>query len=428
MKDIYFKVEYGIFDLVSCVFVIWILNPMSHEYYNPICICLISLVWMLFAYMSNKKCFTKALCSRIFFCSLIYPIVMNIYALLGHSRFEKSSLGIPILVLFYMYFYYRKDVRKNRLIYYVGIFYILSISIYTLIQLYGNHDISRLLANGDRQDKAQLVSPFTAGYYEIYSYVFLTIVIFKEFITTKSKLNSVKFLLILMLLSVLFIKAQYTIAVLLFVFGIALLQFERRNIWMILMLSVIALLGIISLLETDGVSHLIYSISNVIPEGILKNRIIQIGDLLTKETPKLRTNGAVTRFTLYNISWNTFISHPIFGVADREILSNRDLIGGHSTFFDRLAQYWIFGGGIYISSKIYILVKICKTLPQKWRYVYSINILLYILLTVLNTSHRNNLFLMLAVFIPIFVIYMDDNNNKERRNNGKKNFSNICSQ
>ena len=129
MKDIYFKMEYGIFDLVSCVFVIWILNPMSHEYYNPIYICLIAVIWVLFACMDDQNSFAKAICNRVFLSSLIYPIVMILYALLGEREFGKSCLGVPLLVLFYMYFYYRHD-KKDKVLCHAGAIYIFIISVY----------------------------------------------------------------------------------------------------------------------------------------------------------------------------------------------------------------------------------------------------------------------------------------------------------
>ena len=97
------------------------------------------------------------------------------------------------------------------------------------------------------------------------------------------------------------------------------------------------------------------------------------------------------------------MKYPLFGVGDKMEVFTDNLIGGHSTFIDRLGQYGILGGGVYIVTRIYILLKVCKTLPEEGRYIYGVSVVIYAILSILNTTNRNSLLMMMIVIIPFFI-------------------------
>ncbi len=402
MNRIRVKMNCSMQELVSCIFIIWICNPISHEYYHPIYIFAIAVIWGIFAYGESKSSMGKALGSKIFWASLIYPIIIFLYTAAGHAQFEKSSLGVPFLVLFYMYFWNKGNLRQEKMIFCTAMLYILMISIYTLIQLRSNHYIARMLANGDQMAKAEIVSPFTAGYHEIYSYIFLAMIMIGTFSVIKRRACRSVYIPVLALLLLLLIKAQYTIAVLLLIFGVFLMAFKNRTVLFFGGFAIAFIILLTGLIGIDGWSEIVYYVSNFIPGDVLRIRFIQIGDLLSGGNSG-GVNGAITRFDLYKMSWDSLMKYPLFGVGDKMEVFTDNLIGGHSTFIDRLGQYGILGGGVYIVTRIYILLKVCKTLPEEGRYIYGVSVVIYAILSILNTTNRNSLLMMMIVIIPFFI-------------------------
>ena len=148
MKSIYRKADIGINKLLSYIFVIWVLNPMTHNYCNPQYLMLIVTLWFITAYLEGDMAMGRAICNSTFAISCIYPLVLIVYAVFGHTQFEKSSLEVPLIVIFYMYCHYRQNTEMNRSICRISITYIVLMIIYTLIKLQDNPYISRLLASG----------------------------------------------------------------------------------------------------------------------------------------------------------------------------------------------------------------------------------------------------------------------------------------
>lgn len=395
-------------DLTSCMLVLWILNPMSHDYFSPIYVIIFAVTWCITANAENRKAMAKALGSKCFVVSWIYPIFMISYYVAGHAKLEKSSIGLPLIVLFYMYCYYRKDVRRNRLIVQVTMVYIVLMVTYTLVQLRSNPYISRLLARGNTASTAGLASPLTAGYNEIYYMVFFTITILGVAVLCQNNIFKLKNAIFAIYLLFFFIKAQYTIAIILILFGVLLAIFRKKNFWM----AVIAVIGMLLLFffiaGKDSLAEVFYAISMPIPVGILKNRVLQIGDYFSSGAPRvLGNNGIRVRLNLYGESWNTFLYNFFFGVGDDEIVFVEGMVGGHSTFIDRLAEYGILGGGLYIAVRIWILKLISSTIAKRWRYLFRVNAIIYIIMSILNTTNRNSFLMMLLVVVPLYLEYIE---------------------
>ncbi len=410
MRKIRIRSKISVNEIISCIFVLWVLNPITHEYLNPVYVIAIAAIWYVTASSQNKSAMGKALNSKVFILSWVYPLFMLVYVIARHAKLEKSSFGMPLIVLFYMYCYYRNNKKDSKLILKSSIFFFILMAGYTLLQLKKEPNISRLLAAGDKALKADIASPFTAGYTEIYYLVFFVISVTGAVLIYENRNFRCLYLLLTALLFILFIRAQYTIAILLMLFGIITVCFTRRRkktVWIFLGCVLCVIVFIFMIFGTDSLAEFIYFAADILPNGILKNRIIQIGDLFYSGSPMMQgSNGAIDRFQLYAKSWNTFTSNFFFGAGDGENVSG--FIGGHSTFIDRLARYGIFGGGLYITSRIYILFFVRKTLSDRWKHLYSINIVVFILVSILNTSDRNSFFMMLIVILPLFFEYIEE--------------------
>ena len=116
--------------------------------------------------------------------------------------------------------------------------------------------------------------------------------------------------------------------------------------------------------------------------------------------------GMINRFNLYFLSILTFIRNPILGVGFKEeyLYTSENvlipLIGNHSTIFDILASYGIFGLSYIISIPIYY----CSLI---------ITLLLFIILSLINTT-ENIMFYCAIIFIIPAMIYILPNYKKEK--------------
>jgi hypothetical protein len=100
--------------------------------------------------------------------------------------------------------------------------------------------------------------------------------------------------------------------------------------------------------------------------GFIAKPLQRIGDISKKQTYQSRINSIAdalsgdgetyvdTRTSLYWESLNVFLEYPIFGCGDKAYVSKSGKrIGGHSTIFDTLGTYGLFG------LTIYLLIFIC---------------------------------------------------------------------
>ncbi len=391
-------------DLVSIFLVLWILNPMTHDYMNPLFVVVIAAVWFLFAYLANRSAMKKAMRSKAFLISWIYPCFMVLYVAVGHARLEKSSLGAPLIVLFYMYCYYKNDYFLERLIIWFTIAFFTLMMLFTLYELTQNPYASRLLAGGD----TRFVTPLTAGYTEVYYLLFFAITLVGVAFLYKNVNTRIAIFLYVLFMLFFFVQAMYTIALLLFALGVFIARYDKVSFWVILAIIFVAILVLFLAFGTEMLGKTAYFVSNLFHEGILKNRIIQVGDFFSSgESRFIGNNGVLVRLNLYSESFRTFISNFWFGVGDESSVFSSNLVGGHSTFLDRLAEYGIFGGGLYIITRMAILVVIGKTISLKWKHLYRTLIIIFAILSILNTTNRNSLLLLLICIVPFFLNCFD---------------------
>ena len=98
------------------------------------------------------------------------------------------------------------------------------------------------------------------------------------------------------------------------------------------------------LLSLAPVIIIIYGLQQYAPDTIPAQRINSIFELLIGDTSVDLNVTSGTRIDLMKVSWDTFMTYPIFGVGAYALSGSFRVIGSHSSVIDNLGQFGLIGG------------------------------------------------------------------------------------
>ena len=99
--------------IAGCI-MLWILNPMSYGFYNPLFLVGMVCIWFFIAFVAEEKILIKSIKNKAFLVAWGYPLVLLLYAIIGHCQFEKNSVIVPFIMLIFLYYVSREDKRPLR--------------------------------------------------------------------------------------------------------------------------------------------------------------------------------------------------------------------------------------------------------------------------------------------------------------------------
>jgi hypothetical protein len=121
-------------------------------------------------------------------------------------------------------------------------------------------------------------------------------------------------------------------------------------------ISVISLSAIFLLFKTKPSFGVLLIVGTIIMVVLIGYKYFNSSPLITSASTRINTalidptsggyvigSGGISRWFLAEDSIKSFESSPLFGVGG--IATNNPLVGGHSSFFDSLGLYGLFGGG-----------------------------------------------------------------------------------
>ena len=410
-------------DFIFVLIMLLFINP-KFSFMNQLFFISLCILWFCFATYCNKKRILDILKSKLFILFCLFPLISILYWLCGYALINKHVLLMPFILLLSQYYLY-EDYKKNLSVILSFVFlYLFLISFITLIKLYSTPDLARLLARGDKEVISSIITPFTATYATTYSICLIGIVIFSIGIYLNKIFMKVSCILVTLYIFFFLFKAAYTISLLIYIFGILLIgcaylwnyiKNKRRAFWIIL-LTAVALL-VICFFARNFIADTILSLQKFAPDIMQQRRIQEIARLV-RNFGLENEGGMINRFNLYFLSILTFIRNPILGVGFKEeyLYTSENvlipLIGNHSTIFDILASYGIFGLFYIISIPIYY----CSLIKNKAfnnLSILKITLLLFIILSLINTT-ENIMFYCAIIFIIPAMIYILPNYKKEK--------------
>lgn len=397
--------------LLLAIFVLLWLNAGTYSYISDYIPTYIKItmygLWLGLAIITKKKYvddLVKLTLPLLFFMiivktSSIFASNTNLEAYLTNFIYAWIIASISI--------YYIKDKKENiKIILVVLIIDIIYVGINTFVNLIANPLISRLLSAGS-DVKYKLIGDMGAfkaigSYAYCYSLVMLFLVILD--FTIKCKKNKILHIIELALISLLLLKAQFTIAILLtiiFCAKIVIDNMEKKKIVKYLLLLMIYV-GIILLpVIIKSITQL-----DMLPSEI-KIRLIEINNAI-QGTEDVDNTDLHSRMALYEKSIKTFGSNIIIGSW------GENNIGGHSTFFDYFGLYGTFAIFLILFySNMYRYVK--NNIGTKGQIILKNIWLYYLTLSIINTVIFTTLTVMLFVVVPFFIKFayerIEDNEN-----------------
>lgn len=329
----------------------------------------------------------------------ISPITGNIEE---SSWFLRRWVPLYIGVSLYVYYFqYPNNIRTLRVILWFTTSVIIVSSITTIIGLYSFPEASRHLASnvGGDIEMASFYQRFGIigyGFITALAYIIPLFVLFYK----KSKFGKWKmnFLLIILILSLVIIKAQYTTQFLLFFmallmawFGVGFIIKYKSRIVLILIIIVI--------LPNSFYASIIDLIANIIPGETLKLRLNDLSKTLMFDNIALADTHTSSRFSRIPYLLSEFIKSPFIGGGGST---------GHVYWLDHLSLYGILGiiPWILILKDNYNMVT--KRLKKTFLY-YQIAFLMFIALGFMKGSGNREQYIILFFILPLGLMLYERN-------------------
>ena len=227
-------------------------------------------------------------------------------------------------------------------------------------------NISRALAGNDRADTIYWSLRGVGGYGMVYSIVIMIpilIYILKN-IRFRNKFQTALVWVNLILSVALILMAGYSLALLISVIGIFfILLYKQRGLdsFLKVLLAVIALLIVYILFRNDFLNWIVD-----ITKGSMYER--KVVDIINSMMENQSTGTLEARMVRYQLSWETFIEHPIFGC----FIQGSNDVGGHSYFLDMFARFGLLGGLSFLYLVIAPLVKMFRSNRNPSMYLTAI--------------------------------------------------------
>lgn len=391
--------------MVMALFIIFWLNQGIFTYIQPYLPrgleWGIYLVWLSFLLLFNRKY------RKIFFTNLILLIAFYFIILLfvlirpGYTNPDINKFAYLIMV-YSMFLYYWRDRHINfQKIVVIGLLFdYVFVGINTFIQLNLNPNISRILSTSSEIQEAALGGQtyYAIGSYG-YFYALVPLIIFLTFSFLNSRKYRLESLALIIGFLVLLTRAAFTtiiIAILILLTILIVFNIKKLYIKLLVFLSGLTLIAIF----VNNMSNFFLKVSewSSLPD-VVSIRFIELSMLFANQS--MLGTDIVFRQSLYQLSWHTFIAHPMFGVLGRQS-GFYSQIGGHSEWLDNLAAYGICS--IFIFAFLYKAYKYCaEKMPREMKLPYNLCWAFYICIGFINPIFSCNTALMWFLIVPFMI-------------------------
>ena len=356
--------SFGLFKTIALIIIIiylsWYILPIFRYYFNGtnanIIMFILLLIWIIIMIFSFKK--QEIVVHKWFLGIIVLLLFYFIDLFLRDSNIsEFIKLGIMFwfpAVVYYLY-YLNNDSKSIVTLYYFSIVCIIITLIPTLIELINNISSIREMAYyASLNLEEQLIkSSYNVGNFAfIYGLVFVSLMFYNR-VKYRSKYRIV-FILLTILSIICVLRASFTIALILLLIEMIIYKSKlSKNVIKNIIIALIIFIVLINL------STILYSLSNVISNDKIKERIIEFSTFLNSGN---MSGDLQERVKLYNLSFSTFLSHPLFGIGGYYYVPSIP-IGYHSQFIDDIARYGILFGInlilLFVNYFAFIKEKLC---------------------------------------------------------------------
>ena len=403
-------------DLCAAFVLLWGINPESFLY-NWALYAGVVVLWACFAMASDWIHFWKTVLHPGMLLSFGWPVLLAVYAVLGHVEFPFHHLLMPIFYLLFWYYGSLQDRFALKLLSFVTTGYYLLINVGTVFALRQNPDVSRLLANGNPELTGPLASPFTGGYQHIYSLTMFTVAIVGIIWYYRPKLfETIGWGLTVLLGLLVIVMSNYSFAIL-FVFSFCLLVLCRLPKSGGVTTAILLACCLAALVVVPNLYRIFYFIAENTDSLKMQLRFMEVGNLLSG-SGITEGSDAGTRIDLYMTSIKTFLTAPLFGIGDlvlKTVENPREIVGGHSIVCDYLAYYGLVGSILFHSILIVNFARIEKLLDRRGRFLYFAVFVLYYAQITVNAGYNEPLIEILFFLVPSLLVLVGEHTKREEK-------------
>lgn len=396
------KKSIKLLNIILLVYILYIFLPMT-AYYTPQIIRYIlnlGLIAVTVLYILYKTKNPK-----------IYLVVLNVIILMFLLWFTKYSSNknssivsfstrflLFFIPLFISLFFFEKKCFPSEYVWRILNIVLLITMITTIIGNYRYPEVSRLLAGAASEEEVYFYYRQNIGGYSfVYSSVLYFPYLLRNFGSIR-RLDKVINIACVIGVWLLVLESAYTLAlVILLIETVLLIVYKVKHKKVITLL--IVLFCLFFLLFKSSFAQLFYSIASYFwgkGDLLFAERITGIGDILSGA----KVDGdTASRLNLYTISFQSFLSNPIFG----GIFSSTNL-GGHSELLDLLGATGIIGFIILVVIIWNFIKTTSKNILTEDRYVFFISIFAFLFFMITDTVFSSTSVGLVVFLSPCLVL------------------------
>lgn len=387
-------------ELIMAVLLIWLMCPYQNFFGNWYIYGGLWIGWIIIAFMTDPTAFRYMAFSKYTWVALSWPCSIFLLSLVDWADFSPYQFTIVLVVSAFVYYAKGNHVKALRFLIAVYVAYAIMISAFSIQQLQINPEISRLLANSDKNITSAFAGPFMANFSFVNGLTLVSLFWVFNLKTTHNKRIRLFSLLMVVIGIYLLVCAQYSIALFLFViFAFIVWMFNSKRQRSSSTKVFFLVFGLLILLPFAG--NILLSLSDMIPPGYVARRLKSLGMMLNFDGIQ-QGSDLEDRMQLYKLSISTFFHNFFIGVGGKYYGAN-GLVGGHSQILDNFAYYGILFGGQFVWYLVCSFKNGEVFLKNDFKHTYKVIFIVYMIQCLLNTSYNEEMLFTIFFIVPSLI-------------------------
>lgn len=399
-------------ELFMAVLLVWLVCPYQNFFGNWYIYGGLWTGWAAVAFITDLKAFWYMAFSKYTWAALSWPCSIFLLSLVDWADFSPYQFTIVLVVSAFVYYAKGNHVKALRFLIAVYVAYAIVISAFSIQQLQINPEISRILANSDKNITSQYAGPFMANFSFVNGLTLVSLFWVFNLKTTHNKWIRLFSLAMAVIGVYLLICAQYSIALFLFMifaFIICIVNSKGRRNSSIKAFFLV--FGLPVLLPFAG--NILLSLSDVLSPGYVARRLKSIGMMLNFNGIQ-HGSDLEDRLQLYKLSISTFFQKFLFGVGGKYYEAN-GLVGGHSQILDNFAYYGILFGVQFVWYLVCSFKNGAAFFENDFKRIYKTIFIVYMIQCLLNTSYNEEMLFTIFFIVPALIYLAQHDSAKAER-------------
>lgn len=393
-------------ELIMAVLLIWLMCPYQNFFGNWYIYGGLWMGWIVIALVTDSMSFTYMAFSKYTWVALSWPCSIFLLSLVDWADFSPYQFTIVFIVSAFVYYAKGNHVKALRFLIVVYVVYAIMISVFSIQQLQVNPEISRILANSNKNITSAYAGPFMANFSFVNGITLVSLFWVFNFKRTHNKWMRLFSLAMIALSVYLLICAQYSIALFLFViFAFIVWIFNSKRRCNSSVIAICLVFGGLILLLFVGDILLLFS--DMLPPGYVARRIKSLGMMLNFDGIQ-QGSDLEDRLRLYKLSISTFLHNFFIGVGGKYYGAD-GLAGGHSQILDNFAYYGVLFGSQFVWYLTCVYKNGAAFLQNDFRKIYRTLFVVYMIQCLLNTSYNEEMLFTIFFLVPslIYLVQYD---------------------